>query len=158
MASIVPYLPGQAAQQGTPLKERKSKMNLIDVYNDAVADKLESDPQSLTLNECLTHQVPPPAPQSPPPVYTCKEVAWVSDAHRGSPIALPVACLAIPLPPPPAAAPRRYCGRSPDSHSHSYHPTPIHPTLPLTPTRRRPTHCPSGVRAGDVLLLEQARQ
>ena len=45
-----------AAQQGVPLKDRKARMNLIDVYNDQIGDKVQSDPKSLTLDECLKHR------------------------------------------------------------------------------------------------------
>ena len=43
----------QAAQAGTPLKERKAKMNLLDVYNDPVGDTIRDRPQDLTFDECL---------------------------------------------------------------------------------------------------------
>jgi hypothetical protein len=45
-----------AAQQGVPLQQRKMRMNLIDVYNDPIADKISSA-EALTYDECLNHQV-----------------------------------------------------------------------------------------------------
>ena len=56
----------QAAQAGTPLKERKAKMNLLDVYNDPVGDTIRDRPQDLTFDECLRHQASA-QPMSIPP-------------------------------------------------------------------------------------------
>jgi hypothetical protein len=45
-----------AAQQGVALKDRKSRMNLIDVHNDPIAAKVSSA-TPLPCEECLRHQV-----------------------------------------------------------------------------------------------------
>ena len=47
----------QQVQAGVPLQKREPLVRLIDVYNDKVADKLAAEPQALTLDECLHHQV-----------------------------------------------------------------------------------------------------
>ena len=46
-----------AAQQGIPVENRESKLRGFDVYNDRLADKLKSNPDSVQLSDLLQHPV-----------------------------------------------------------------------------------------------------